>query len=445
MDTKRLEKLLWIGSVGLLLLIASGIYGYLHHQSFGAIPQAPALFETSLAIPQGTGDTSMTLSSATLGNGSSLTGYYCFTVDSNTSLTEYECGTASTTNPTLITGLVRGVDPQYGTTSVASLIFSHRVGADVRVTDFPLLSQITSILGGTQALTNPIIYSGVSTSTLGSNANNLASVGYVNSTALQGAPLASTILQGLVQAATALQTAAGQATGTTGALLFPQNSNFASSSSSTTLVPVTQTNGKLNQNFLDLTQGFTFTGLLTDINATTTFIATTTKPLVLDTVPYVFPNSQGVASTTLFNDGSGNLSWGSLPFGFLGAVNSTASSSVIGGSNGSATVTIASIAFSLPKAQRVLFNSSGINGALTSTGGSGAGCNFNLYVDNANLVTFNKFLVSSSYFLSPTFASSQLSSGSHTASMTLQSLLTGGTTVTCTDSFDQFSAYSIGN
>lgn len=88
----------------------------------------------------------------------------------------------------------------------------------------------------------------------------LADVSYVNSVVAAGAANASTLVKGIIQIATATQTAAGTATGSTGALLVPPNSLYNATQSATTIIPVTNTNGKLSQAFLDLTQAFTTTG-----------------------------------------------------------------------------------------------------------------------------------------------------------------------------------------
>ena len=74
-----MKKLLYILGGGVLLAsLYFGLSAYLtkqQPQTFGALPQVPALFDTNLANPQGTGDTTMTLASATLKNGSLLNGF----------------------------------------------------------------------------------------------------------------------------------------------------------------------------------------------------------------------------------------------------------------------------------------------------------------------------------------------------------------------------------
>lgn len=134
----------------LVIFLAFGVKIYA-----STIPASPANFETSLVSPIGATDTSMTLVSGTLANGSSLSGYTCFTVDSGTPTLEFICGTASGTS---ITSLVRGVDTVDGKTSVAALEFSHRRGADVKITDFPAFSIVRNIANGTDTFPNILSY-----------------------------------------------------------------------------------------------------------------------------------------------------------------------------------------------------------------------------------------------------------------------------------------------
>lgn len=439
----KFEKIISFVSAAVFLLIAVFVYNGIHQAKLGqALPQTPANFETSLAVPQATADTTMTLASGTLGNGSLLSGYYCFTLDSNTAISEYECGTAS---GTAVSNLTRGVDPVNGTSSVPSLIFSHRVGADVRITDYPALSLMQQVLNGSASVPNALYYDpSVASSSMIGVLQDLASVAYVNAVAKSGASNASTSVNGLVQFATPTQTSAGTLQGSSGAFLVPQNGIFAYTPSSATSVPVSNTSGFINQSYLNLSQAFVFTGALTDIGATTTLIATTTKPLVLDTVPYVWPNTQGTANAILTNDGSGNLSW-SAGFKYLNASTSPSSIVVNGGGSGSSSTTIVSLPITLAAASRISVAISDVTASVTSVGGSGQGCTFGLYIDNVSVTNFNSFLVSASYFLSPQFISSQLAAGSHTIVFTTTANLSGGSSVTCTVHPDSMYVINIGN
>lgn len=161
-----------------------------------------------------------------------------------------------------------------------------------------------------------------------STTSEFATVGYVDAVALSGAPNASQTVKGVVQIATARQAASSTGNGSTGAVDVlaassatdtPQNCSTAATGG---CVVMSLLNGKLSQLWLDLTQTFNFTNLLTFSdgflsNASSTFSATTSiaasnvnsNPLSLNGVKYAFPSSQS-ASSFLENDGSGNLSWG---------------------------------------------------------------------------------------------------------------------------------------
>lgn len=117
---------------------------YTGESMFGAVASSPALFRTNLASKMTTSDTSMTLVSATTREGNTLSGPYCFTIDGNTSSAEFVCGTASGTS---ITALERGLGSD-GTTEYTALKFTHRYGAEVKITDFPVLQRLTNIFNG---------------------------------------------------------------------------------------------------------------------------------------------------------------------------------------------------------------------------------------------------------------------------------------------------------
>jgi len=224
---------------------------------FGAvsIPDAPYLLQTSLAEPITTAATSMTLNNGTLRDGSTLTGYQCFTVDGGKVETEYICGTAS---GTAITSLVRGINPINPSATSSAAIYSHRRGADVRTTDYPIVQIMKRLINGQDSFPNVLsMDSTIATSTF--TTYNLVNKSYVDGVALQGAPTATTTLAGIVQIATTAQVIAG--TGMNGAYtLVPAVSLFSTTSSATTLIPVTNTSGKLSQGFLNLTEAFTWSG-----------------------------------------------------------------------------------------------------------------------------------------------------------------------------------------
>ncbi len=73
---------------------------------------------------------------------------------------------------------------------------------------------------------------------------------YVDNIAVAGAPNASTTVKGIVEIATTAEAAAGTGTGGTGALLVPPSSMHNATSSAAVLIPVTDSNGKLDDGFV---------------------------------------------------------------------------------------------------------------------------------------------------------------------------------------------------
>lgn len=321
---KILQKIL-VGA-WLIALSAGGYYLYTHQNvaSFGATanPGANALYEQSLAQPLGTADASMFVTSGAdvQGNLLSVGSYQCLSVDTGQPNFEAICGTVSSSSTAGLTLAIalRGLSTQTATTTNSSFIFTHRRGADVRITDFPALTILNNQLNGAQVIPNPIYYSSNFTPSFWTTAasSTIATLGIVNSTAASGCGNASEVANGCSQLATAAQAAAGTSLGSTGARIVIPGSLTNATQSSTTIVPVTNTSGKLSQLFLDLTQAFTFVGnVVTNgsltANATTTISASNvlSNALVLHGLPYSWPNTRAASSTVLSEDGNGNLSF----------------------------------------------------------------------------------------------------------------------------------------
>jgi len=251
------------------------LFGYSPQPQLAAtIPVTPAVFSTSLATSITSTATSMTLVSGTDKAGTALSGYICFTLDEGTSLEEFACGTASST---AVTAMIRGVDPIDGDLEVTALKKAHRRGASVKVTTYPITGILARILNGDETIPNAISYA---TSTAGfiTSAAQLTHKAYVDGVAVAGASNADTSTKGIVEIATTAEVASGTTTGGTGAVLVPPASMFSSTTASLTLVPVTQSTGKLKQAWLDLTEVFSFSAISsasTTLSGNTYFASTT--------------------------------------------------------------------------------------------------------------------------------------------------------------------------
>lgn len=225
------------------------------------IPKVPALFTSSLLSRIESSATSMTLVSGRLKNGAQLSGYTCFTIDEGSSQEEFVCGLASSTS---VTSMIRGIDPLDGDLEVTSLKKSHNRGASVKVTNYPVLGILARILNGDETIPNVLRYaSGVTTSSIYANGQNLVSVSTLQDTVASGAVNASETTKGISELATDSELADGTASGGTGARLVAPGSLFGATSSAQRMVPVTNASGTLSPGFIDQTASYDWSGTTT--------------------------------------------------------------------------------------------------------------------------------------------------------------------------------------
>lgn len=429
------------------MCLAAGAYYFLPDRSqqeepLGAtIPTVVSLFETSLQSSITDSATSMTLVSGTDRSGTTLSGFMCFTIDEGTSVAEFVCGTASST---AVSGLTRGVSPTTGTSTVSSLKYAHRRGSSVKITNYPQLAIVSRILNGNETLPNPIVYdSSISTTTLSSNTTYLANVAYVNGVALQGAPTATGTTPGVLQLATRIQLSNGTAMSGPYTLV-PSNEYFTYNPIAATSVPVSNASGKIAQGWFNLAEPWAFTASTT-FTSTTTLAATTSAALVLRGIPYTFPTTQGSATSTLINNGSGNLTWGTMP-------SIAGSTSTLYSSTFTATSTLHKLVITPPIAQRLLLTFNSV--MLNDTAGNN-GCKAGIAIDNAATTTLAGFEyitnVGGDYPVGFSYLTDQLSAAEHTITVWGSSIgsgtcslnQAGGSSRVFTNG--QFSAFYLGN
>lgn len=303
-----------LGKIAGLIVAAATSFGLFTAQpamQFGAaLPSQNALIDTYLASGISTTDTSMTLASGSLRDGTSLTGYQCFTLDAGQPTTEYVCGTASST---AVSAMIRGVLVSNPNATSSALAYAHRRFASVQITDFPFNQLVQRKLNGTDQFDTKLQYSFSATSTF-TDAKDIASKGYVDAQATAGCANADTSTKGCVELATGAETAAGTAAGGSGANLVPANSTFNATTSAAIIAPVTKSNGKLSQGFLDLTEAFTFSGAVihsatttlsggNTISGTTTISGATTFSVTNPTLATSTPTAALEAASKGYVDG----------------------------------------------------------------------------------------------------------------------------------------------
>ena len=150
-------------------------------------------FQTSLAAILAVGATTGTLLSATDDDLVALPpGNYFFTIDGDNSNKEHIVCTLSGTALTAIKSVSRqGVQ-------TSGCVRVHRVGANVILTDWAIINEITNLLNGTTALdgSNPLIYD---TDPSITDPKHLATKKYIDALALAGAPVATISTLGIAK------------------------------------------------------------------------------------------------------------------------------------------------------------------------------------------------------------------------------------------------------
>lgn len=250
----------------------------------GVVPLAPADFQTSLASPISSSATTMTLTANVIKGGSTFAGYSCFSIDSGSAQAEYMCGTIAGTT---VSDMTRGIDPLTGDTSVASLKFAHRRGASVKVTDAPILSLVARILRGEETVDFTPTQGG-----------NLATKDYVDSLALGTTTIPATYTDdGLGELATGAESASSTAVGQSGSPLLLHTSISTSTGGTAYTVPVTGSDGRIDDGFLPTTVSHGITFASATINSL--YTASTTRIIFATSSFNNVPNSSYVASTTV--------------------------------------------------------------------------------------------------------------------------------------------------
>ncbi len=210
------------------------------------LPIPVASYTTSLAADIAADATSLTLTSATDDAGNAISGIVGLTIEG-----EFIVGSKSGTT---VSSLLRGIDPQDGTTERTALKAKHLRGKAVVITDAPFLPVAYRLLNGDEGFPNILKYAGTVTPT---DDKHLIPKAYADAIALAGAPDAATGTKGVTKLTTAPASPTEPiAVGATDVTATPTADR----------VPRANGSGKLAQAWLDLTASFTFTGVV-DITA----------------------------------------------------------------------------------------------------------------------------------------------------------------------------------
>lgn len=246
------------------------------------LPKVTADFESSLVSRISASDTEMTLVDSADRNGTTLSGWYGFSIESDSSKKEYVIANCTGSS---CSQMLRGVSFNDGVATSSARAFIHGRGTDVSITNHPNLTIITNILNGTDGIPDKIYYDDTVTISAGDNQKILTDLQYVNNLIANGVATTTQSIFGGGTEATQSQIASGFYDINDPRLI---TTRYASSTPTvaTTTIPVTGTNGKLSQSFLDLTQPFTFTATTTSATSTAVHGDFTTLSVGSLSVPY---------------------------------------------------------------------------------------------------------------------------------------------------------------
>lgn len=251
-----------------------------------------------LSSPIGTANTSFTLSSFkepvsnipyTMSYLNSDIGYG--TIAPQTSYSEFVSFTGITQNAdgtATLTGVSRGLGRSYPFTASSTLAQVHSGQSVFILSNAPQMYNEYVTKRGVETISAIKTFSVSPIVPDPTTALQVANKEYVDGVALVSAPNADTVTKGVVEIAGDTEYAS---TGGTGAALVVPASSASTTATANKLVRANGS-GKISQSWLDLTEKFTFASTSTSFSG----------------VSYNTPTTQS-ASTTLFNDGSGNLSW----------------------------------------------------------------------------------------------------------------------------------------
>lgn len=265
------------------------------------LPGATAVFETSLQSAITSSATSMTLTANSVRGGGSISGYNCFTIDEGSAQAEFVCGTVSST---AVSSLTRGISPLTGTTTDTDLQFAHRRGANVKITDFPIVQILKAQNNGEDTFPNLLTYANTVLLGVGSPTTTIPTKYYVDTQIASGCSFADLVTKGCVEIATQTEAASSTSLGSTlSTLVLPASmaTDTPNSATRASRVLMSDMGGYLKQSWINLTEAFTWTGhnifssaFIT--NASTTNATTTNQHIT------------GILSSILKTDANGRVS-----------------------------------------------------------------------------------------------------------------------------------------
>lgn len=208
-----------------------------------------------------------------------------------------------------LSGCSRGLLPFSPYTASSTYAFAHAGGTSMVLSNPPQLYEELASRGNSEYITGVWTFASsslprVSSTPIYSTGDELKLVTYgqLASTTAAGTVPLSESAAGIGIGATQSQMYLGTATGTSGGVnyqLLLQNKYANGTSTATSTIPITKSNGKLSQGFLDLTEQFGFTSL--SVSGTSTLVGTSTFSQI-PALPAINPTTGNQATRKTYVD-----------------------------------------------------------------------------------------------------------------------------------------------
>lgn len=272
------------------------------------------------------------------------------TIDPQTSRSEFVSFTGVTQNSdgtATLTGVSRGLADIYPFTASTTMTQTHAGQSILILSDSPQLFNEYALRRGNENISGTWNFQSLPTTTIAClSGSQFCNKAYIDAGLNQGAATSTFSNIGLVELALSSELAAGTASSSASGPLIAA-AKFATSTPGALCTgsvwncwPVANLSGKISQLWLDLTASFTFSGGVTSSGGLTSSATTTltcsnvnSNACKFNTLAYAFPSARAASSTTLWEDGSGNLAFDYPDWQVLGDITAT-------GATGTITVTI---------------------------------------------------------------------------------------------------------
>jgi len=214
-----------------------------------------------------------------------------------------------------LTGVTRGLQFTSPYTASSSLAQAHSGGSKLIISNPPQLYNRMAVKDNNETITGTWTFNELMTLDsyeAPTNDAQFAPKAYVDAVATSGADQASYDTSGLSELATTSELIVGTATSSATTYLVVPSDLVHQTSSATEIIPITNSSGKLDQDFLDLTEAFVFTGAIQasstlDVGGAVTFnstltVASTTAFSDIPTIPTTTPTSDDEVTSKKYVD-----------------------------------------------------------------------------------------------------------------------------------------------